>query len=539
MAKEATILEKSCLRAAGYSSDLIVLVNFKSYALHKFPLFSKSDFFAQVARQDPARSCCTVDLTGLPGGEPAFQLVASFCYGIEFEVTPSNIAALYCAATYLDMRDNNRPGLVKGINLVTETERQLEPLLDQWSAVLAVLKSCGPLQPYATEIGLVDRCTQSASNIVIAMYNEKQESWHLAPQVAGLQLDLFRTLIGYFRSKGLPEYEISNTVDAFIKASVPSPQAVVQAKEESSWDEERLGHWRRTVDALAELLPEEKADTPMSLVLNLLHMALSLPASDSTQQKLRTRAGELFDNAELQDLLPLGLHDIQNLLSVFMSPAHLSSIDIPEAAMRQAAILVDEYLKEAAADDGMTVEGFRGLAFLLPASARPEHNRLYCALDAFASAHRTRENELLSLLECILPANLSEEWAEHAASHTRWPLPFIADVLAWQKQYYKDKATKAASESRKLHECMASDKLEVEALRADLDALRLRLLESDAKTRATRAALRDEKKHNLGELLKAGASPAVAGAMICCCLAPSMSEARTFGAMQYAITLKI
>jgi hypothetical protein len=96
----------------------------------------------------------TIDLSDIPGGAEAFERAARFCYGVNFEITVHNIAALRCAAEFLEMTEEHGEA-----SLALRTEEFLEKAaLKTLPGAAAVLRSCEELLPFADEIGLVQRC---------------------------------------------------------------------------------------------------------------------------------------------------------------------------------------------------------------------------------------------------------------------------------------------------------------------------------------------------------------------------------------------
>jgi hypothetical protein len=95
----------------------------------------------------------------MPGGAVAFELAAKFCYGITVKITARNVAALRCAAEYLEMTEEYEKD-----NLVTRTEAFLtSEVLASWKKSIAVLQSCVKLLPWAKELQIVKRCIESVA----------------------------------------------------------------------------------------------------------------------------------------------------------------------------------------------------------------------------------------------------------------------------------------------------------------------------------------------------------------------------------------
>lgn len=106
-------------------------------------------------RTDPTR----IDLSDIPGGAEAFERAVKFCYGVNFEITVYNVAAIRCAAEYLQMTERLCDG-----NLTERTEEFLEQAaLRTLSGAVIVLKSCEALGQLAEEIGLLQRCVDVVS----------------------------------------------------------------------------------------------------------------------------------------------------------------------------------------------------------------------------------------------------------------------------------------------------------------------------------------------------------------------------------------
>lgn len=65
-----------------------------------------------------------VELLNLPGGAETFELAAKFCYGINFEITSSNVAQLLCVSDYLEMTEEYSKD-----NLASRTEEYLDSIV--------------------------------------------------------------------------------------------------------------------------------------------------------------------------------------------------------------------------------------------------------------------------------------------------------------------------------------------------------------------------------------------------------------------------
>lgn len=98
-----------------------------------------------------------VELADLPGGAESFELAARFCYGMAVDLTAGNISGLRCAAEYLEMTEDLEEG-----NLIFKTEAFLSyVVLSSWRDSIAVLKTCEGLSPWAENLQIVRRCSES------------------------------------------------------------------------------------------------------------------------------------------------------------------------------------------------------------------------------------------------------------------------------------------------------------------------------------------------------------------------------------------
>lgn len=103
------------LRDTGELSDFTVYIGKCRFKLHKFPLYTKSEYFKDVAGANPV-----CELADFPGGANTFSMIADFCYEKTVEINPSNIVFLRVGAEELRMKG-------KG-GLLEMTKRLLEEL---------------------------------------------------------------------------------------------------------------------------------------------------------------------------------------------------------------------------------------------------------------------------------------------------------------------------------------------------------------------------------------------------------------------------
>ncbi|TVU47999.1 hypothetical protein EJB05_07618 [Eragrostis curvula] len=167
-----------------FPSDITIQVGESTFNLHKLPMASRCGYIRkQVSGINGSKSTAThLEITGMPGGAKAFELVVKFCYGEKLEITEDNVATLRCAAERLEMTDD---AIVAG-NLVGRTEAYLEAVaLASLAGAVAVLRKAEELLPVAEQVGLVSRCVDAIACITC---NDSQFSMSLGATADGVSL---------------------------------------------------------------------------------------------------------------------------------------------------------------------------------------------------------------------------------------------------------------------------------------------------------------------------------------------------------------
>ncbi len=131
-----------------------------------------------------------LQVTEMPGGPEAFEMVARFCYnGAESipVISSTNVAVLRCAAEFLDMTES----VCKG-NLVRKTEEYLRAMvLWCWEESLIVLRSCSKeemIQSTAEKTQLLQRCVNSLAEKACSSFSFAAEMMNsCSPVHAGIE----------------------------------------------------------------------------------------------------------------------------------------------------------------------------------------------------------------------------------------------------------------------------------------------------------------------------------------------------------------
>uniref|UniRef100_A0A0D3HHI1 BTB domain-containing protein n=1 Tax=Oryza barthii TaxID=65489 RepID=A0A0D3HHI1_9ORYZ len=132
-------------------ADLLIRIADDVFPLHKAVMVPKCGYIrkAVAAARGGATATVDLDLSALPGAADAFDKVARYCYGANFEISVRNAAALLCAAAFLDMHPTDG-GLARRVE-----EFLAKVGLRTLPGAVAVLRSCEGLLPAAEEIGVL------------------------------------------------------------------------------------------------------------------------------------------------------------------------------------------------------------------------------------------------------------------------------------------------------------------------------------------------------------------------------------------------
>lgn len=399
----------------------------------QFPLVSRSGRIRKFLLESKDPKISRINLSTVPGGSEAFELAAKFCYGVNTEITLSNVAVLRCAAHFLEMTEE-----LAEKNLEMRSEVYIKDnVLPNISNSISVLHRCESLLPIAEDINLVNRIIHAIANNackeqltsglsklehnfpskpVQKMETETPSDWW-GKSLAVLNLDFFQRVLSAVKTKGLKQDIIGRILINYAHNSlqgiiVRDPQLV----KGSLLDLELQKKQRGLIEAIVSLLPTQsrKSTVPMAFLSSLLKSAIASSASTSCKSDLERRIGLQLDQAILEDILiPANSHgnnhspiydtdSIQRIFSIFLNldeddddeDNHLRDesemvydFDSPgspkQSSILKVSKLLDSYLAEVALDPNLMPSKFIAMAELLPDHARIVNDGLYRAVDIF------------------------------------------------------------------------------------------------------------------------------------------------------------
>ncbi|KAL0737874.1 hypothetical protein Bca4012_014084 [Brassica carinata] len=444
-------------------SDITIEVNGGNFALHKFPLVSRSGRIRRIVAEHRDSDISKVELLNLPGGSETFELAAKFCYGINFEITSSNVAQLLCVSDYLEMTEEYSKD-----NLASRTEEYLDSIVcKSLEMCVEVLKQSENLLPLADELNIVTRCidaiaSKACAEQIASSFSRLEYSssgrLHMSKQAKSsdggdwwiedlsvLRIDLYQRVMNAMKCRGVRPESIGASLVSYAERELTK-------RSETGHHE----HEQAIVETIVALLPVEKLVVPMSFLFGLLRRGVMLDTSVSCRLDLERRIGSQLDMATLDDLLiPSFRHagdtlfeidTVHRILVNFSQQGGDDSedeesvfeCDSPhspsQSAMFKVAKLVDSYLAEIAPDANLDLAKFLLIAEALPLHARTLHDGLYRAIDLYLKAHQgLSDSDKKKLSKLIDFQKLSQEAGAHAAQNERLPLQSIVQVLYFEQ----------------------------------------------------------------------------------------------------------
>ncbi|KAJ1289704.1 hypothetical protein BS78_02G185100 [Paspalum vaginatum] len=456
------------------ATDVAVHVGEVKFYLHKFPLLSKSSKLQRLVLKATEEGTDEVRIDDLPGGAKAFEVCAKFCYGMVVTLSPHNVVAARCAAEYLEMTEDMEKG-----NLIFKIEVFINSsILRSWKDSIIVLQSTKALLPWSEELKVVGRCIDAiASKTSVDPANVTWSYSHnskkggacteivestakpsIAPKdwwvedLCELDVDLYKRVMVGIKSKGRMSPElIGEALKAYAVRWLPDSYDALVA-------EDYMRRNQCLVETIIWLLPSDKSSgCSCRFLLKLLKVAILVGGGEHVKEELMRRISFQLHKATVKDLLlPAtspndGTYDVRlvhNLVQRFVARTALShnggfveksdekmiELNFEQESTLSVGELVDGYLSEVASDPDLSLSTFVELATAIPEAARPVHDGLYYAVDAYLKEHpdinKADKKKICSLVDV---KKLSTDASVHATQNDRLPLRLVVQVLFFQQ----------------------------------------------------------------------------------------------------------
>ncbi|KAK9741679.1 hypothetical protein RND81_03G121700 [Saponaria officinalis] len=433
-------------------TDIIIQVGKANFSLHKFMLVAKSNHIRKLILDSKEPDLSRIDLSDIPGGAETFEKAAKFCYGVNFEITVHNVAALRCAAEYLQMTDKYCQN-----NLATRTDDFLSQVaLTNLSGAVIVLKTCEELLPMALDLNLVQRSIDIISSKVCSeasLPSRTPTNWW-TEELSILDISSFKKVLTAMKSRGAKTLTLSSAIITYAERTLRDlvrDQSGNGFKSSDSSNSETRIQQRDLLESITTLLPSEKAAFPINFLCSLLRCAIFLKASSTCKNELEKRISAILEHVTVDDLLVLSftydgeslfdLESVRRVVSGFV--AKEKSVDVfnggnfkeaCSASMQRVAKTVDSYLAEIATYAELSISKFNGIANLVPKGARRTDDDLYRAIDIYLKAHpNLDEIEREKVCSSMDSLKLSYEARLHASQNKRLPVQIVLHALYYDQ----------------------------------------------------------------------------------------------------------
>ncbi|KAK8342363.1 hypothetical protein V6Z12_A08G227100 [Gossypium hirsutum] len=433
-------------------TDVIVEVGVANFNLHKFMLVAKSNYIRKLIMETNEADLTRINLSEIPGGPEIFEKAAKFCYGVNFEITVHNVAALRCAAEYLQMTDKYCDN-----NLAGRTEDFLSQVaLSSLSGAVVVLKSCEDLLPMAEELKIVQRCIDVAS---ARACNEASFPCRTPPnwwteELSILDVELFGRIIGAMKQRGAKPLTIATALITYAERwlrDLVRDHSGNGIKCSEPIDSDLRIQQRELLESIVQLLPAEKAAFPIHFLCCLLRCAIFLKASSACKNEVEKRISLILEHVTVDDLLVLSftydgerlfdLDSVRRIISGFVEKEKSMAVfnggdfrEVSSSAMQRVAKTVDAYLAEIATVVELSISKFNGIANLVPKGSRKVEDDLYRAIDIYLKSHpNLDEIEREKVCSSMDPLKLSYEARVHASQNKRLPVQIVLHALYYDQ----------------------------------------------------------------------------------------------------------
>ncbi|KAJ4970295.1 hypothetical protein NE237_003394 [Protea cynaroides] len=472
-------------------SDIVIEVGEANFSLHKFMLAAKSGYIRKKIMESKEADLTRIDLSNIPGGPEIFETAAKFCYDVNFEINVHNVAALRCAAEYLEMTDKFCDS-----NLASRTDDFISyAALTTLPGAVAVLKSCELLLPFTEELKIVQRCVHAASFKACneANFPSRSPTNWWTEELTILDISSFQRILSAMKSRGAKILTLASALMTYTERSLPDlvrPRTSNVTESSDPGEIDRRNRQRDLLDSIVALFPQEKAAFPVNFLCCLLRSAIFLNTSISCMNELEKRISAVMEHVTMDDLLILtftydgekllDLQSVRRIISGFVEKEKSVAVfnagdlgDICSPAMQRVAKMVDAYLGEIASYEELSISKFNGIANLVPKASRKVDDDLYRAVDIYLKASDNSAHPALDEIErekvCSVmdPLKLSYEARVHASQNKRLPVQIVLHALYYDQLKLRSNMEDASTTRNQLKVDSSLIK-ENEALRSEL-----------------------------------------------------------------------
>ncbi|CAN0897108.1 Coleoptile phototropism protein 1 [Linum grandiflorum] len=413
--------------------DLIIQVGDSCFHVHKLAMVSRSTYLNRLVFQNRTNSILRIHLQDLPGGAESFELIMKFCYGWKINLTPTNIAAVYSAANFLEMNNailEDQQEQEQGRSLISTAETFLTYLLMLSSRrdLFSIFVSCESVPYWAEELQILNRCSKALASRVCLEIKECENGdlvvnrW--LEEVASLRMDHFVRVVESMKREGMKLEIVSSFVEHwFLKGSHRLENLTLETL-------------KAAIEGLIRLLPEQATSISCNILLQLLKLGTSVRADSELLARVEAKAVRKLESCRIQDLMVRNstgvgaLYDVDVVARVVRAYIACVSSNYPTSRLRNVGKLVDEYLCLVSRDTKLSIKDFISLVDALPEVARRCHDCLYRAIDLYLKVHPwLTDEERTELCKAMDYHKLSKEAQSHATKNERLSLLMSTRII--------------------------------------------------------------------------------------------------------------
>ncbi|KAL1366127.1 BTB/POZ domain-containing protein DOT3 [Arachis ipaensis] len=501
-------------------TDFSIQIQETTYNVHKFPLISKCGYLGRLEVQPLiSNSGKELNLENFPGGSKTFETILKFCYGFPIDFNPENVAALRCAAEFLEMTEELEDG-----NLISKSEAFLTfVVLASWKDTITVLKSCETLSPWAENLQIVRRCCDSIAwkatkdELTCEDAAPNQETWWFN-DVADFRIDHFMRIISAIRAKGTKPEIIGKCIMQYAKRWLPGMDMELEGIRgyghgKSSLEfsiftgrkKESTGHskdQKTIIENLVSIIPPQQGAVSCKFLLQILKLARMYSVSQALTSYLEKRISMVLEDAEVNDLLipryqneemanmpnssdECTMHDVdvvQRIVEYFLMHEQQQMQQQPKLGRFNISRLLDNYLAEISRDPNLSITKFQVLAELLPENTRTCDDGLYRAIDTYLKTHPSlTEHDRRRLCKTMNCEKLSLDGCTHAAQNDRLPLRTVVQVLFSEqvkmRATMQEKEQEQSGINSEQDENQTSASMDIKTLKSELEHVKSKMIE--------------------------------------------------------------
>ncbi|CAF3080690.1 unnamed protein product [Rotaria socialis] len=427
-------------RRTGELSDITVIVDKTEFKLHKFPLFTKSDYFKKAIASASAPYVIRLD-NDLPGGVKVFDQLADYFYSIPISIDRKNIVSLRSAACFIEC-DSLSVSLDKHFDEIILNSRAKYDL----SIPLALLGQCtGEYQTWAKQTHMIDRCIECIIQLLTMDIDLQMDKFD-RETIARLPLEWIIELIKSCPTEN--QYSILPLVKHYVTMHVleqNQPQQIIslssgqnEGEHQSAFTpvtkkedipETTADEKRTIIDEVVETLGHTLQQLPVIWLNSIYEKALELKCkNESTLSSYIIQA--ILNSADLDGSMENISDDVMARLLERMNKHKQDHLEDPNL-LEKLSTLIDSYVEQLRQRGKLTSEQFVKLASCIPKEKRNSYDSLLLALDELLKNEKSTQLsdvEREELLRQVDFSRVNEETIAACKNNTLIPQQLITDA---------------------------------------------------------------------------------------------------------------